>query len=119
MSLTAAELTRMRNDLGDTGTPPAFTDEELQDLYTDEGESYPRTVLRAIDQLLMQGVKWTDYVQNETQEKRNQKFTNLLKMRGIWQDRVDEAARANSSQAQMVRVAPVRRQKDTPDAECE
>ncbi|MBZ0293571.1 MAG: hypothetical protein K8L99_13470 [Anaerolineae bacterium] len=98
MALTDEQIEDFRDDIGDNGEPPAFSNTKLQRLFTRAGENYNQAVLKAIDQLL--GNSWTfnDYTQNESQEKKQQIFENLRKLRAIWQAKVDEDAQASSSQ---------------------
>lgn len=119
--LTNAELARFRRKIGDTRMPPAFPDAEIQDLWEEADGNWNKSVLAAYDELIGNSWKFTDYVQNETQEKKNQIFQNLLKARAIWQGKVDAdtAAAKNKNQVKMtgLRKVPPRR-KELPDAEC-
>ena len=113
--LTEAELLRFRADIGDT--TEAFSDAELQALYAYASESYTRSVVYAIDQLIVNAAKFADYVQNQSQEKKKQIFDNLLKVRELWKDRLTEEGYATKTQMRMVgmRSVPPRR-KDRPYA---
>jgi hypothetical protein len=117
--LTGDQLTLLRADLGDTATPSAFSDTELQMLWDLAEESHARTVLWGFDQLLASAVRFTDYTQNETQEKKSQIRDGLFKLRAIWQSRVaDEAATAGTlpRTTVMTRLRPIWRTKGSPNA---
>lgn len=108
MTLDADELTDIRGDIGDTNN--AFSDAELQRLHVRSGGVYPQTVLLAIDQLLANAAKFSDYTQNETQERKSQVFKNLLDMRDIWVKRANKGAAA----LRIVKIAPQSHDKDEP-----
>jgi hypothetical protein len=116
MALSEHQLARLRRKVGDTGATPAFTDDELQDLYTEAGEDWDTTVLYAYDELLAQAAKFNDYSAGESDEKRSQVFANLTKLRDRWAARVASGAKA-ANQVRIVgtRTAP-RRKKDVPNA---
>jgi hypothetical protein len=119
VALTNDQLNDLRNDLGDMKKPPAFPDDELERLYARTSENYAKTVVLGIDQLLADAIKFTDYVQNETQEKKSQIKEGLLKLRAIWQKRVDdETAEAfvAPKTVVMTRLRPVWRSKGSPNA---
>ena len=117
--LTAVQLNDLRNDLGDTGVTPAFPDAELQRLYLRTSEGYTATVILGLDQLIMNTAKFADYTQNDTEEKKSQVFTNLLKVRAIWQKRLDDETAAVvvlPRTVVMTRLRPVWRSKGSPNA---
>lgn len=93
MALTTDQLNDLRADLGDSGSPPAFSDIELQRLFARTGEDYNATVVLALDQLLMNASKLNDYTAGQTVEKKSQVFAHLTEIRKIWASRV-EAARS-------------------------
>jgi hypothetical protein len=105
----------LRLMIDDTGTPPVFTDPELELFYAQSGSNLNRTALSIIRVLMMRGAKYTDYVQNQSQEKRSQVFSNLEKMYGIYQAELAQGA-------QQVRIVGVRsippNRKATPDGDC-
>jgi hypothetical protein len=82
--LTAFQITRLRGRLNDKGTPPdqLYSDADLEAYWQDlADESLNHLTVELINELLMPASKLHDYVQNETQEKRQQIFANLLKIR--------------------------------------
>lgn len=83
MSLTPEEIIDFREDIGDTNTPPAFSDPKIQRLYERTGD-YHRAVLMAFDQLISSSTVFNDYTQNASQEKKQQIFENLRKARADW-----------------------------------
>ena len=118
--LTDAQIDDLRNDLGDIKNPPAFPDDELQRLYTRATEGYTATVLLGLDQLIANTARFADYTQNDSEEKKSQIFANLLKVRAIWQKRLDDevAAAVPSSRrtSTLVNLRPVWRSKSGPNA---
>ncbi len=80
MALTPQELARFRQDMGDTLSTPAFSSEEINDIYIEEGSNWNKAILRAIWRLLVNASRFNDYVQNETEEKKQQVFANLEKL---------------------------------------
>ena len=83
--LTDDQLTDFRADIGDTGTPSAFSDDELQRLYTRAEESYNLAVLMAFRQLLGNTWKFTTYRQNQSSENKSDVFKHLQEMVKHWQ----------------------------------
>lgn len=71
---TVAEL---RLDLGDTGTPPAFTDAELAALLARAGNNGRLALSQGLWQLLTQAARLHDYTVGQSDEKRSQVFAQL------------------------------------------
>lgn len=118
--LTIAQLERARRRIGDGNTPPTFSDAELQDNWSDAGEDWNAFILLCYDDLIGNSWKFNDYTQNQTQERKQQIFDNLMKTRKLWQDKVnvDIANALKPSQVMIVgtrRVPP--RKFDTPAGE--
>jgi hypothetical protein len=90
MPLTPAEIRRFRRKIGDVGRLVdgqmcyAFPDPDIQDIYEEAGSNFERAVLEAFDELIGNSWKFNDYTQNQTQEKKQQIFSNLLKARDSW-----------------------------------
>ena len=95
MALTPEQLARFRQDVGDTLPSPAFSTEEINDIYTDEGGDWNKAVLRAIWRLLSNASRLSDYVQNETQERKKQVFDNL---QALYRLQMEKIERENSNQ---------------------
>lgn len=117
MPLTAEQLARFRRKIADQGTPPAFPDDELQDLYTEAEEDFDLAVLHAFEELIASTVKFNDYTANQSEEKKSQTFDHLVKVRAIWKAKVDETAAAAkaSNQVRIVGLSHVPpRHKDKP-----
>lgn len=86
MSLTAIQLSDFRADIGDTGSSPAFTDDELQRLYTraDDDEALARVY--AIRQLIAHAAKFSDYTVGQTSERKSQIFDHLVtRLLPLWE----------------------------------
>lgn len=117
--LTQEQITRLRRKIGDVNSPPAFPDADLEDTWQEVGGSWNMLVLESIDELISNSWRFTDYVQNQSQEKKSQILSNLLKVRAIWQKKVDDdaVATANKNQVKMTGLRPVPpRRKERPDA---
>lgn len=113
--LTVDQLTDLRADLGDVKTPPAFEDAELQRLYVRSGENYTHTVILGFDQLLTQAALFTDYTQNETQEKKSQIFDHLIKLRAMWRQSLADEQKTASPTA-LTALRPIWKRKTRPYA---
>lgn len=86
--LTTDQLTDLRGDIGDTGSAQAFTDAELQRLYTRavaDGGDYDLTVVYAIRRLLASAAKLVTYKQGGTFQDDDQMFTHLEKLLDRWE----------------------------------
>jgi hypothetical protein len=95
--LTAEEIQDVRDDIGDTGATPAFTDAEIQRAYV-RVEGAPDAATRdsatrglLLRQLLASAAKMNDYTAGATSEKRSQVFAQLEKMFGLFSDALDSA----------------------------
>jgi hypothetical protein len=114
-TLTAAQLNDFRNDIGDTGTPPAFEDDDLHRLFTRTEGDYDNAVLLAYDQLIGTAWRFNNYTQNNTQEQKKQVFDNLIAARANWQKRIDRAS--SRATVKMSRyISTPKRKKDNPYA---
>jgi hypothetical protein len=113
--LTAAQLSDLRGDIGDTGSTQAFTDAELNRLYTRTEGDYDNAVLLAYDQLIGTAWRFNNYTQNNTQEQKKQVFDNLIAARANWQKRIDRAS--SRATVKMSRyISTPKRKKDSPSA---
>jgi len=77
---TPDQLADYRADLGDTASPPAFGDAELQRLWQRAGGVPDRALLLAVRQLLASAVRFDDYSfgMNAASEKKSQVFDHLV-----------------------------------------
>lgn len=78
MSLTTVQLASFRRKIGDTGTAQAFSDHELQEIYTEAGGNFDRAVLMAYEELAANAAKFTDYTANSSSEQRSQIFKHIM-----------------------------------------
>lgn len=83
-TLSSDQLSDIQADLGIDNTGTVFTDAELHRLFTRAGADYDRTVVYALDQLMMDAAKLNDYTSGASQEKKSQVFTQLKAMREMW-----------------------------------
>lgn len=91
-TLTDTQISRFRRKIGDS--VEAFSPDLLNDLYDEAEGNLDKAILLAYEELLSNAILFTDYTQNETSEKRSQIFTNLMKLRDLWAEKVDKATRA-------------------------
>jgi hypothetical protein len=90
MSATSDELTLMRMAIGDTGTPPVFTDEELQLFWTDAATVHSvstarravrfQVVVDALETLMADAAKRVSYKQNASTESLSDVFKHLKEL---------------------------------------
>jgi len=96
-TLTTALLTRLRRKIGDE-SETAWDDAELNDSYDEAGGSWNLTIALLFEELRNNAVKFADYKQNESEEKRSQIFANLEKTARYYRSIVDD----NATQVQIV-----------------
>jgi hypothetical protein len=75
-TLSSAQLTDLRGDVGDVDSN-AFTDDELNRLYTRADSDYEATVILALWQLLISAVKFRDFVVGFTRDEAATIFDNM------------------------------------------
>ena len=95
MALTSAEYNRIRRLVGDHGTPAIFSDETLEQYYSDVGESFEKTIVECFDVLLSDAAKRAYYRQANSSESDSKVFDQLSKLRDQW------AARAGVGKGQI------------------
>ena len=78
-SLSTSDLSFVRLIIGDEAET-AFSDSELNTLYTQAGSDLNITMALCFEVLRNSAAKFADYKQNESEEKRNQIFANLDKL---------------------------------------
>ncbi len=113
MALTPAEITSIRRKIGDTASPSAFSDDEINATYDEQGTS-TLTVVALFDELLVSAARLTDYTQNASSEKRSQVFSQLEKLRDKYQALANKEAKDSKRQVVIAKTSKPRREKDTP-----
>lgn len=88
---TSAALLRLRNDLGDSGRPPAFSDAELAVLLDAAGGDLLAARVAGLWQLLTQAAKLANYTVGQGREDRAVVFDHL---HTLYETAVSEQARA-------------------------
>lgn len=125
MPASASQLMLIRLQIADTGTPPAFSDAEINALwdiamltYSSDGQLIAQTRVYLLDGLLADSAKRVTYEQNQSKEQLSDIFKNLLNLRKI---AVEDLAVATSAAVSPVMLATTRkarptRKKDVPNA---
>ena len=85
-TLTTEQLARFRRKIDDNGTPPALTDTELNDIWTESGENFNKSVRDALVEIWTSVAKFNTYTIGQTQERRDQIFRNLGAVIGYYDD---------------------------------
>lgn len=102
---TPLDRSRLRGDVGDTTS--TFTDAEVDDFFARAAEKYPTSVrcqfyearLIALDQMLINLSKNTDYSAGGDSDSLSQMFSNLLQLRPIFQAELEKAEDENLPKA--------------------
>lgn len=98
---TSDQLTDLRSDIGDTGTPPAFSDAEIQRLWyrvrgaDDEPTQHDATLALMARALMTSGAKLRDYSTGNTSEKTSQIFDHLKSIYEMFKAALDRALGTN------------------------
>jgi len=79
-TLTPEQIEDLRADLGDQTEPYAFTESELQRLFTRADGDYYKTFLLALEQLTMNATKFYKYVAGFTRAEQDEIFEQLKAM---------------------------------------
>ncbi len=125
MPATASQLTLIRLQIADTGTPPAFSDAEINALwdialltYSSAAQLSAQTRIYLLDGLLADSAKRVTYEQNQSKEQLSDVFKNLLNLRKIAVADLGEATSAAVSPVMLATTRRARptRKKDVPSA---
>ena len=98
---TSDQLTDLRNDIGDTGTPPAFSDVEIQRFWyrvraaDDEPTQHDATLALMARALMTSGAKLRDYSTGNTSERTSQIFDHLKDIYTMFKAALDRALGTN------------------------
>lgn len=94
---TAADRTRFRRKVGDNGTPQAFTDDEIDDIFAEAGDAYDddslimaEACVLGIEALLADSAKLTSYKQGQSSESLSDIFKHLKELLGSLKARRNE-----------------------------
>lgn len=80
----------------------AFSDEELNEFLTLENNHVNRACLRCIDILLMDSARRFDYSAGQTEIKASQVFSNLEKLRKMFQDNISSSGSGSTGGVKIV-----------------
>lgn len=117
----ALDYDDFRADIGDANS--AFADADIDTLETraiakyGADAAYEGARLMAVNQLIANAAKFSDYTANESSDKKSQVFKNLLELRKIYKSDLDDAiedAAGSSVRMGRGRIKPPRR-KELPD----
>jgi hypothetical protein len=90
---TVAQRKAFRFNVGDTSTPPAFSDEVIDDIFLAVETNYPGvsllrletlTTLKGLEALLAGSVTLVNYKQNQASESLSDIMGNLLDLYTLW-----------------------------------
>lgn len=102
---TSDQISDLRIDIGDTGTPPAFTDAEIQRQWyrvrgaDDEVTQHEATLALMARALLSNSAKLRDYSTGNTSEKMSQIFDHLKDIYAFYKKSLDRALGSNQDVA--------------------
>ena len=102
MPMSSDQLTSARQFLADQGTPPAFTDDELNANYDLASQNFFMGLYYGVIQLVMNSSKMVTYTQGQTSIQRGQTAQNLITM----QEKFYQLA-MSSAQVQTAGMMPV------------
>lgn len=103
---TPEQIAFFRNNLGDNGTPPAFGEADIDQIYLELSEDYPtalrpetnaRAILAGIRILLVDAAKLVTYKQNQSTENASDIFKALNTLYDRWVDELGAALNDASS----------------------
>lgn len=123
MPPSASQLWLIRIQIADTGTPPAFTDDEIGDLwdiaaetYTANGQLIAQTRIYLLDGLLADSAKRVTYEQNQSKEQLSDIFKHLKDLRAIAEKDLAGATTASLGAAKLASLHKVKptRKRDVP-----
>lgn len=101
-AITAADRDYIRRKIGDGAVTPLFSDDDLDTIWEDAGESRAQAVLECLQELMANAAKFNDYTIGQTSEKKQQIFENLRMMVDYWREQVQ-----GGQQFRIVGLAPV------------
>lgn len=123
MPPSVSQLALIRMQIADTGTPPAFSDEEINNLwdlamedYTTNGQLNAQTRIYLLDALLADSAKRVTYEQNQSKEQLSDIFKHLKQLREIAQGDLQKASKASVGAAKLGSLHKVKptRKRDVP-----
>lgn len=111
-----------RDDIGDENS--AFSDDDINRLETraieryGAGFAYEGAIVLALNQLVANAAKFADYTANDSSEKKQQKFKNIMEVRKMYKADLAEAQEdaAGSSVRMGHTTKKPSRRKEYPDA---
>lgn len=120
MPPSASQLLLIRMQIADTGTPPAFSDDEINDLWDLAAEDYTtskqlnaQTRIYLLDALLADSAKRVTYEQNQSKEQLSDIFKHLEKLRAIAVKDLADALAVVSAALGAVRLGSLHKVKPT------
>lgn len=115
MALSEADLSLLRMQIGDEAET-AFDDSELNTIYAAMGNDLNLTSAKVFEILAADASKFADYKANESEEKRQQIFSNLLKMAATYRQLSD--ASGNQFKIVGIKRRPPRNKRSPFGGEC-
>lgn len=97
MAITAEQIAALRADIGDTGTPPSFSDEALETIWErvsgarNAAMQHEAALGLMLRQLMGNAAKFADFTSGLTSEKRSQVFEHLKYLYELYKTALDAA----------------------------
>jgi len=85
ITLTADQLADLRQDIDDDGTPPAFSDAQLNRNYVRAGGNYDLTVVYTLRQLLASNARMHAYSMGQSSESLDQVYEHVKGLLAMWE----------------------------------
>lgn len=115
MSITTQQIADLRSDIGDNGSPPAFSDTEITRIWDrlvgaqSDTQHHEAALGLMARQLLSNGTRLHDYAAGESEEKLDQVFKHFQQLYEMYRPAL-EAALGQKKQIVTSKVRPVPRQ---------
>jgi len=88
-TISAQDMITLRRKIDDPGAK-AFSDPELDEIWVEAGENMNRAIYICFEELLNSAIKFTDYTQNQSTERRSQIFDHIAKeVLPYWKNKVE------------------------------
>lgn len=102
-TITATEEVTLRRKIGNNGA--GFSTPELDSIWVEAGENMTKAIFICFEELMNNAARFTDYTQNDTQEKRSQIFDHIAnKVLPYWRGKLSAAEAGENTSARTMRI---------------